>query len=200
MALPQIWTLACQGNLAGVPRASPFCARTHSSLGSFVVSAQCHQCQARSCLRLCFDHIPTLYHCIGARPRFYSKYDAPVVIDFLRDFPHADKPLHVPSTSHGSVGFVMVLQARPAVAPDYMMLYRWQRSRCAQCRAEKVPPELAMPARFCYYTEMLYCRRCMAPDVQVCVTCSYLFVFMCTRERLRGTGVADYVMLARDVL
>jgi hypothetical protein len=101
------------------------------------------------------------------RSRTYSKYDSPDVVDFTRSYPHESRPVHVPAVSHGSIGFEMVLSRRPALPADYVSLYKWQRNRCAQCRAELPASQLAMPTRYCNYTEMLFCRACMAPDVAV---------------------------------
>ncbi len=85
----------------------------------------------------------------------------------VRASPHEVAPKHLPAASAGTWGTVMVLDRRPASPPDLVALWTWQRRRCAKCCEEKSEAQLAVPKRFCHYTELLLCAACMGSGVRV---------------------------------
>jgi hypothetical protein len=105
------------------------------------------------------------------------------VEDYTRSYPHAMAPRHLPAADPTTWGTVTVLEPRPPLPPDMNALYRWQHGRCARCRVAKDVRELAVPQRFCHYTELLLCQPCMGANTRVCACACRIVGCVCACAR-----------------
>lgn len=92
----------------------------------------------------------------GKRPHPFSTQTPPVPIK------------HFPALLDGSVALALVLERRPAEPPYAPDLNKWQHRMCAQCGHGQTTGfgffTSDVRAVYCHYTELLYCRGCMAAE------------------------------------